>query len=196
MMKATLSTLFFLFLGLFISCNVSTSPDKKILSKKINTIKGLKNEQGSYKIDTLVILTHQNLDTLLAEIERADLITYRLVKDIPVFLVDFLKGVTKDHFSIANSTENWQFGCDVGDDLPSRQLIYFGLADNVALLAYLTGGVGISEHVLIIKFSGEEIMDFWCGNVLANLANKEEILKYIKGNRTKKWGLGTNFIYL
>ena len=196
MMKATLSTLLFLFLGLFISCNVSTSQDKKMLSTKISTIKGLTNVRGTYKIDTLVILTHKNLDTLLADIERADLITYRKVSDIPSFLVEFLKDVTKDKFSIANSTENWQFGCDVSDDLPSRQLIYFGLADNIALLAYLTGGVGISEHILIIKFSGEEITDFWCGNILASLANKEEILKYIKGNRTKKWGLGTNFIYL
>ena len=195
-MKATLSILIWCLLALFISCNVSTTQDKKVISTKISMIKGLTNVRGSYRIDTLVILTHQNLDTLLADIERADLITYRKVSDIPVFLVDFMKGVTKDHFSIANSTENWQFGCDVSDDLPSRQLIYFGLADNIALLAYLTGGVGVSEHILIIKFSGEEIKDFWCGNVLANLVNKEEILKYIKGNRTKKWGLGTNFIYL
>lgn len=195
-MRATSSILLLVFLGFFISCNVSTSQDKKVISKKISTIKGLTNVRGSYKIDTIVILTHQNLDTLLADIERADLKTYRKVSDFPDFLVDFLKGITKDNFSIANSTENWQFGCDVGDDLPSRQLIYFGLADNIALLAYLTGGVGISEHILIIKFSGEEIKDFWCGNVLANLANKEEILKYIKENRTKKWGLGTNIIYL
>ena len=167
-----------------------------MISKRISTIKGLTNVRGSYKIDTLVILTHQNLDTLLADIERTDLITYRKVSDIPDFLVDFLKGVTEDKFSIANSNEKWQIGCDVGDDLPTRQLIYFGLADNIALIAYFTGGIGKSEHLLIFKFSGEEITDFWCGNVLANLANTEDILKYIKGNRPKKWGLGTNIIYL
>ena len=195
-MKTKLNILTFGLLWIFCACNVSTTQDKKTVLSNDDTIKGLIIKDGSVKIDTFVILTHQNLDPLLAVIEKTDLKTYRQVSDIPVFLVDFLKVVTKDSFSIANQNEDWQVGCDVSDGLLSRQLIYFGLADNIALLTYLTGGIGESEHILIIKFSNDKITDFWCGNVMADLTNKEEILKYIKDNRAKKWGLGTNVIYL
>jgi len=195
-MKTKLNILTFGLLWIFCACNVSTIQNKNSVLSNNDTIKGLTIKDNSVKIDTFVILTHQNLEPLLAEIEKTDLKTYRQIRDIPVFLVDFLKIITKDSFSIANPNEDWLFGCDVSDDLPTRQLIYFGLADNIALLTYLTGGIGVSEHILIIKFSSEKITDFWCGNVMANLTNKEEILEYIKENRDKKWGLGTNIIYL
>lgn len=194
-MKTTIGILIFGFLGLFFSCNLKAQ-DKKTLSTETYTIKGLTNEHDSYKIDTLVILSHKNLEPLLADLEKTDLKTYRQVSDIPTFLVDFLKAITKDSFSIANPNEGWQVGCDVEEGLPARQLIYFGFASHIALLTYLTGGVGESEHILIIKYSGEKITDFWCGNIMKKLSNKEEILKYIKENRYKKWGLGTNIIYL
>ncbi len=195
-MKTRLNILTIELLWIFFACNVSTTQDKKTVLSNNDTIKGLTIKDGSVKIDTFVILTHQNLDPLLAELEKTDLKTYRQVSDIPVFLVNFLETIIKDSFSIANPNEDWQFGCDASDGLPSRQLIYFGLADNIALLTYLTGGIGVSEHILIIKFSSEKITDFWCGNVMADLTNKEEILKYIEENRDKKWGLGTNMIYL
>ncbi len=195
-MKTKLNILTFGLLWIFCACNVSTTQDKKTVLSVNDTIKGLTIKEGLVKIDTFVILTHQNLDPLLAVIEKTDLKTYRQVSDIPVFLVDFLKIITKDSFSIANPNEDWQVGCNVSDGLPTRQLIYFGLADNIALLTYLTGGIGESEHILIIQFSSEKITDFWCGNVMADLTNKEEILKYIKENRDKKWGLGSNIIYL
>jgi hypothetical protein len=196
-MKTKLNILTLGLLWIFCACNVSTTRDKKTVLSKNDTIKGvLTIKEGSFKIDTLVILTHQNLDPLLRDLEKTDLKTFRQVRDIPVFLINFLKVITKDSFSIANPNEDWQVGCNVTDGLPSRQLIYFGLAENIALLTYLTGGIGESEHILIIKFSSEKITDFWCGNIMANLTNKEEILKYIKENRDKKWGLGTNIIYL
>lgn len=181
---------------IFCSCNFSTTHDKKTVNSNDDTITGLIIKDGLVKIDTVVILTHKNLNPLLAVIEKTDLKTYRKVSDIPVFLVDFLKSITRDSFSIANPNEDWQVGCDGSDELPTRKLIYFGLADNIALLTYLTGGIGESEQILIIKFSNEKIIDFWFGNVMANLTNKEEILNYIKENKDKKWGLGTNIIYL
>ncbi|MEO6903988.1 MAG: hypothetical protein ABI315_12700 [Bacteroidia bacterium] len=80
--------------------------------------------------------------------------------------------------------------------MPKRQLIYFGLGQDLALMTYYTGGIGKSEHILIFKFKDNKILDFWCGNISTDVTNKLEILNYLKTNKDKEWGLNTNIIYL
>jgi hypothetical protein len=100
-----------------------------------------------------------------------------------------------DSFSIANPGENWQVGCVVEQPLPLRQLIYLGIGNDIALMTYYTGGFGKLEHVLIFKFSNDKILDFWCGNITTDIINKKEIVKYLKDNKDKEWGLNTNIVY-
>jgi hypothetical protein len=71
-----------------------------------------------------------------------------------------------------------------------------GVGNDITLMAYYTGGIGKSEHILILKYSDNKILDFWCGNILEDVKTKADILKYIKDNKDKVWGLNTNFIYL
>jgi hypothetical protein len=182
------------FLLTLIGCDSATTKEKKV--ERIPLVSSLTKVNGSYKLDTFAILTHRNLEPLLEELEKAEAKTYEEVKDIPIFISGFLKNLTGDGFSMADKGEDWQSGCVRIKKLPDRQLIYFDLADNIAILTYFTGGIGVSEHILIIKFTGKEITDFWCGNVLEDLTTKEQTLKYIRENKNKEWGLGTNIIYL
>jgi hypothetical protein len=160
------------------------------------------------------------LQQLIEDLEKADLKEKKIVAEIPSFIKSFLDSLT-DNFSIANPEEDWQVSCvimgkqiqkkvydkktrdtlievsfDNSKPLPSRQLIYFGLGTDIALMTYYTGGIGKSEHILIIKFDNTKIVDLWCGNILTDVTNKSETLKYLNDNKDKHWGLNTNIIYL
>ena len=135
--------------------------------------------------------------------------THNNIKDFPDFIKIFLDSLSSGNFSIANPNENFKAGCtsltirnekgniiSLDENLPNRQLIYFGLGKDIALMTYYTGGIGKSEHILILKYKGKSIIDFWCGNVLVDLKTKDEVLKFLKTNKDKEWGLNTNIIYI
>ena len=157
---------------------------------------GIKKINNQYLIDTAVILNNKNLDTLITQIENSKLIDKFNVKDIPDFINDFLINATHDNFSIANPGENWQSTDVIIEELPNRQLIYLGVGENLIVLAYYSGGIGESEHILVFRYHDKDIIDFWCGNVLKDVKTKIEILKLLKENKLKHWGLNTNIIYL
>ena len=224
-MKITMKLIFGLFVMIFLACNNSTTNQDSLaldIKSQDNYISNISLVEGNYKVDTNAILNNNNLFPLIEELEKADLSEIKSVAKMPSFIVSFLDNLT-DSFSIANPDEDWKVGCSgpmeidnsnqkktidskTGDtiiivsiktkNVPSRQLIYFGLGNDIALMTYYTGGIGKSEHILIIKFDNNEIVDFWCGNILADVTNKVDILKYLKSNKDKEWGLNTNIIYL
>lgn len=224
-MTTTMKILFGLFILAFWACsNSTTQQDGSAIVKKSddNYSSNLISVDGKYQIDTNAILNNNNLKQLIDDLERADLKEKKTIAEIPTFIKLFLDSLT-DNFSIANPGEDWRVGCIVpmeidnstqkksvdsktGDTVitvsmktkhvPTRQLIYFGIGSNIALMTYYTGGIGKSEHILIFKFNSNEIVDFWCGNILTDVNNKTEILKFLKDNKKKDWGLNTNIIYL
>ena len=91
------------------------------------------------------------------------------------------------------SGEEWQATDIVQGNLPDRQLVYLGVGKDVVLLAYNKGGIVMSERILIFHVQNSCIRDFWCGGVLTELTNKQQIVNHLKANKTKHWG---NIIYL
>jgi hypothetical protein len=186
-----------LILTTFWACGDSTTQkDNQETENQIdNSVSSITFIDGHYQIDTTTILTNKNLPPLIDILKKADLAEKKTVSEIPVFIKSFLDNLT-DTFSIANPGEDWQVGCIIDEPLPSRQLIYLGVGSDIALMTYYTGGIGKSEHILILKFSDNKILDFWCGNIATDLTNKTEIINYLKANKDKDWGLNTNIIYL
>jgi hypothetical protein len=175
---------------------------------------------GRYRLDTNAILDNNNLDALMEELKEKTLTEKNTVQEIPWFVLSFLDSLTGD-FSIANRDEEWQVGCTImgksitksvydpqtGDSLlmttfdnshplPSRQLIYFGLGENIALFTYFTGGWGVMKHCIILQFSGLEITEFWCGYAPTDARDKADILDSLESRKGKEWGLNTNIIHL
>jgi hypothetical protein len=185
-----------LFLTFLFACNSSSHSNQQVQTADTNRLTSISLDGNKYQIDTAMILTNQNLQPLINDLDKAVLKTHNNTKDLPDFIKTFLDSLTGSDFSIANPGEDWQVGCVVIEKLPARQLVYLGLGDDIAMLSYFTGGIGKSEHVLIIKFADKNILDFWCGNVLVDLDNKKDILEYLKTNSKKDWGLNTNIIYL
>ena len=153
------------------------------------------NSCGPFKIDTASILKNKNLDNLISKLEKADLTTFTKTDSIPGFIKVFLDSCEKPTLRIANKGEPWDATDQITGDYPVRQIIFGGVGQDVALLTYYKGGIGMSERILIFQLENSCITDFWCGGTLDDLTNKEQVIKYIKENKDKKWKLNTNLIY-
>ncbi len=212
-----------LLIATFGACrNSTTLHDRSAINKDSveNYVSNISFVAGKYILDTSAILQNNNLQSLIDNLEKTNLAEKRAIGEIPLFIKSFLDSLT-NNFSIANPNEDWQVGCvalgkqikkkvydkktgdslilvtfDNSQPLPSRQLVFFGIGKDIVLMTYYTGGIGKSEHILIIKFDHAKIVDFWCGNMQLDLTNKAEMLKYLKENKDKYWGLNTNMIYL
>jgi hypothetical protein len=183
---------------IFLACN-----------SKTNYKKGVSILRGFYKIDTNTIITNRNLPPLIEELEKNSLTEFETTKKIPLFIKTFV-GSLIDTFFIADPGEPWRSGCTPPFEIdyenpkkyydkrtkrisysysfkdkeyPIRQLVYFGLGKDIALMTYYTGGIGMIGRILIFKFKGTEITDFWCGNESKSVNNKKEILLYLKNPR-------------
>lgn len=146
----------------------------------------------------------EQLQTMITELETSSLSQKKTVNEIPTFIRTFLDSLT-DGFSMANPGEEWQEGCiidhvwitrkeydpktgdstlvstqDMSQPLPSRQMIFFGLGENIALMTYYTGGWGKSAHIMIVRFERYQVADFWHGYGEGELTNKQEIVSYLK----------------
>lgn len=156
---------------------------------------GIKKVNGQYILDTVAILTNDNLEPLLTEVEKAELVRYDDVTDIPPFIREFLESQIGGDISMVNYGEDWQETDVIEEGLADRQLVYLGIDDSIALLAYHTGGFGKAEHVLIFKHREGEITDFWKGIILKTLKTKEDIVVYLKENKDTEWRINFNRVY-
>ncbi len=151
---------------------------------------------GQFAVDTVSILTNKNLDGLILKVETTELAHYPEFESIPSFVKAFLDSLVGKKFRIADPGEEWQATDIVEGDLPDRQLVYLGVGQEVMLLAYNKGGFGMSERILIVHFEESCIIDFWCGGVMTELRDKDQIVNHLKENKNKHWALNTNIIYL
>ncbi len=196
-MTNAMRIIFFLILTTFWTCGTSPSPQRNRNSENQidNSLSSITFIDGHYQIDTAFILSNKNLKKLIKSLENTDLAEKKSVSEIPIFIKTFLDEFT-DSFSIANPVEEWQDGCIIENPpLPARQLIYLGLGSDIALMTFYSGGWGITEHILILTYKDNKILDFWCGNGMSDHSNKLEILNYLKESMEKNRGLNTNSIY-
>jgi Fe-S cluster assembly iron-binding protein IscA len=147
-------------------------------------------------VDTSKILLDENLDSFLSYLQTESFQTYSDKKKLPVFIKQQLNCLTKDKFSLANPNEKYRCCCTSSDKLPRRKLLFFSTSQDVFLITYLTGGIGVSTNILMFKFQGDKIIDLWTGYGFPEFKSKEEVIKHIKQNRKKEFGLHSNFISL
>lgn len=216
-MKRANIILSIIFLFSISSCN-ETVKDSQVDTIEVEAaeehVLGLHNQNGTYLLDTSAILSNQNLNHLIHELEKENLGSKLTYQEAPQIVRSLLDSLTGD-FDIANPGEDWQVGCvrlekmiqkKVNDsiieiefedaELPSRELVYLGTSDKITLMTYYTGGFGKAAHTLIIKHNNQEILDLWKGRAPYDAKNKTEIIEFLKQNRNKYWGLNTNILFL
>jgi hypothetical protein len=130
-----------------------------------------------YKIDTTKVL-NRNLKKLGQTLQPLKLTTKKSRKDIPKFIMKTLDCLTEG-FSLADPNELFQNSDTyTGEKLPMRQITYIGLGKEYFVMAYNKGGRGLYHHLMIIKFKGQKITDFWTG-AGDDLKTKNEIVAYL-----------------
>lgn len=212
---ATITKLLLVLLALsFIAYSRPGEWDNNTIKKKQGKMNSVSFIKGKYKIDSAIILDNRNKAALLAELESVDLTERKTKEEIPVFIKAFFDSISVNKkFDMANPGEQWRIG-DISDivlttidgpmlfavnekhTIPNKQLVYFGMGNNIALFSYYSGGMSISQNFIIIKFQGSKVIDFWFDNKLTmsnglsmiNATNKYEIIKYIKQNLGRNGG--------
>ena len=149
----------------------------------------------NYMVDTNRILSNSDLDEFLSGLKHGTFITFSQKKNIPKFIMDQLDCLTGS-FSLANPDQEYQCCCTSSTKLPKRKLIYVAVSNDMFVMTYLTGGIGVETHLLLIKFSGQKIEKLWTGFGDDNSKSPGEIFTFIKKHRYKEWGLNTNVVIL
>lgn len=153
---------------------------------------GQKNDV--FKIDTAKILANKNLDAFVETLKTDSFQSFTNKSAIPSFLQKQLNKLARG-FSIANPNQPYQCCCTSPRRLPERQLIFLAKSKNVLAMTYRTGGIGVSIHLLLIKFEKNKIIDMWTGYCWENIISVGDIIRYIN-DRKKEWGLNTNLMTL
>ena len=140
--------------------------------------------QCDYKLDSQKIVTHRNLDALLNLVETTKLVTKNNKNFIPFFIIQQINcWLTKteivDSFTIANPKEPYNNTDLIITGLPDRQLVYLGVSKNLLLLTYHYGAGAGTHNIMIVKFTGSKILDFWVGQA-AKLKSKKAVLTWLR----------------
>lgn len=124
-------------------------------------------KDGEYAVDTSIIYTNQNKKALLAELAKEEMSEMHTVEEIPYVIQHFLDSIAANgKFDIADPGAQ----CNdqpiaIGKEIPSRKLVHFSIGEHIALLSFSTTGVDSSQHVAIIKFQHDKVLDLWFDNI-------------------------------
>jgi len=140
-------------------------------------------------VDTTKIFLDTNLDGFLSDLQSQTFQTFTDKKQIPQSIRQQLNCLTRDKFSIANPNEEYRCCCTSSQKLPRRKLLFFSQSKDIFLITYLTGGVGVSTTILLLKLQGDKIIDIWTGYGFPEFKSKDEVIKHIKQKRKSEFGL-------
>ncbi|MES2566205.1 MAG: hypothetical protein V4565_05030 [Bacteroidota bacterium] len=175
------------------------------------SINSVSVSRGNCEIRDTKSKDDHNKQSLLLELYGETILRKKNKDEIPAFIITFFDSLSAGKFELANPGERWRIG-DIMDfavrkvydpnkkvvvdmisserkDLPSHQLLYFGIGKNMALLSYYSGGIRIVQHIAMIKFRNNKIVDFWKGSYLdISVTTENEIKKCIGKKRTRNKG--------
>jgi hypothetical protein len=140
-------------------------------------------------VDTTKIFLDENLDGFISDLSSQTFQTFTDKNKIPQPIRQQLNCLTRDKFSIANPNEEYRCCCSSSLKLPRRKLLFFSQSKDVFLITYLTGGIGVSTTILLLKLKGDKIIDIWTGYGFPEFKSKDEVIKHIKQKRKLDLGL-------
>ena len=76
----------------------------------------------------------------------------------------------------------------VNQDLPEKELNFFGIGENIAVIALRNGGKKHSEEVIVIKFKDQQIIDLWFNRKRTPSLSLGEVIDFIRLNKERNNG--------
>jgi len=145
-----------------------------------------------FKIDSVRIFFDENLDRFLSDIKSNKFVDSNYIGAIPAGIKKQLE-LLAGEFSIANPNADYRCCCTSSQKLPIRKLVFLSKSDHLLVMTYLTGGIGVSAHLLFVRFDGDIIRDLWFANCLEDLKSRKQIVRYINKNRKAQGSFHPNF---
>lgn len=144
-------------------------------------------KNGKASIDSIIIRSDANKKQLIAALDYEKLEEKQTVAAIPAFIRTFLDSISGNgKFDMVDKGEKFQDDwLTLGQDLPSRQLIYFANGTHTALFSFYSGGARKTQHIAILKFYDEKVVDFWFESDVNAGTTKEAILSDLRKKRNK-----------
>ncbi|MDO6432812.1 hypothetical protein Q4E93_19550 [Flavitalea sp. BT771] len=115
------------------------------------------------RIDSSRVLSDKNLDVFLAGLNLEPFQTFKDKKEIPAAIMQQLRCLSYDSFSLGNPGEDYRCCCTSSWKLPSRQLIFLSKSEHYFVMAYKMGGIATWVNVLMLKLENDRIVDLWSG---------------------------------
>ena len=163
--------------------------DESIKHYKPENLNSISMINGECKINYDFIKSNKNKQTLLNIITTEVLKEKHSKTEIPAFILTFMESLSENNkFEMANPGEPWYVNDIMGFTLskmydsqkkdtvdivtpsqkilPHYQFVYFGISKNMALLSYYSGGLRMSQNVVMLHFKNNKIIDFWCNNYI------------------------------
>ncbi len=141
--------------------------------------------------------------SLARNIQSSSLSEKKTVQQIPRYILAYMDSAFNG-FTIANANEEWQVGCvvvgksitekvydektgdttllthyDRSQPLPSYQFIYYGMNNNMAVLAYRSGGWGVCGHLAIFELENSTVIGSWIQYAPDTLNSKQDIITFL-----------------
>ncbi|MEO6977401.1 MAG: hypothetical protein ABI113_03450 [Mucilaginibacter sp.] len=129
-------------------------------------------------------MNNQNVDGFINDLNTdQQLKTSYTLAGIPTFIKSFLANFSEDGFTIAEPGKDWNCCCDRNGDRPNRELIWHGNDGHLFIISYFTGGIGKTQHLVLVSFDNKGINDFWAAIVHDDLKNKAAIVQLLKTHK-------------
>lgn len=138
--------------------------------------------QKDFVIDTARILSNENWNDFVHSLKTDSFETFTDKAAIPGFVKKELHRLAHG-FSMANPGEAYRCCCTSPENLPSRQLSFLAKSKDVLVMTYNTGGIGVSLHLLMIRFENNAIVDLWSGYCWKDVKSIADILWFIEESK-------------
>ena len=162
-----------------------------------------------FEVDAKTVLSNKNLRELL-EILKTDSFVIRTdKKQIPEIVYKQIKCIMpkedENEFRLANPKEHARIGCvqSAGDKAPTRQLLFYAESKRMSVLTYISGTIGISTTVILIRYDyksiltdadNRKIIDFWSGTIFDKPTNPKGIVENIEMLLTRQpWVINNKY---
>lgn len=138
-----------------------------------------------FKPDAQKITRNENLSFFLSKLQAGQFSVDNNKNKIPRYVREQLTCLIGDSL-LANPNEKWNSSdVDYGDNVATRQLVFFAQTDGVFVIVYSHGGIVISNKIVLMRFFGEKLVDLWSGKSSEEILNLKGLLGYLQENKNK-----------
>jgi hypothetical protein len=142
--------------------------------------------QGNHKPAAPKTPLDKKLDFFVEKLRKEKFTVLKSKKDIPDFIKGQLTGFNDQ--SLADPGEKFQEPADsiVDSTLPGRKLVFLAKSNDLIVINYLRGGAKSGEHLALIQYKGEQIIDVLPRAGCTNCTSIKAIIHFINMDRAIK----------